>query len=81
MPLELFENLRDGNVDPKELLENQIRFKSKINEIKIGGNKLEDKTNTIKNINFFGILKIINLFRDYSFLVSEAKYKALWKRV
>ena len=34
MPLKLSEDLRDGNINPKELLKNQGRFKSNLNEIK-----------------------------------------------
>ena len=39
MPLKLFEDLRDGDTNPKKVLENQARFKSDLNEIKIGGTK------------------------------------------
>ena len=31
MPLKLFENLRDGEMNPKEVLKNQARFKSHLN--------------------------------------------------
>ena len=65
--MKLFEDLRDGNINPKEVLKNQERFKSDLSEI-----------NTIKNItNFFDLReKVIDFFRDYYFLISEAKYKA-----
>ena len=39
MPLKLFEDLRDGHINPKELLKNQARFKSDLSEIKTGGKK------------------------------------------
>ena len=48
MPLKLFEDLRYGDINPKEVFKNQARFKSDLNEIKIGG-KLINKKNTIKN--------------------------------
>ena len=32
MPLELFKNLRDGDINPKEVLKNQARFKSDLSE-------------------------------------------------
>ena len=32
-PLKLFEDLRDGNINPKEVLKNQARFKSDLSEI------------------------------------------------
>ena len=56
MPLKLFEHLRDGNINPKEVLKNQARFKSDLNEVKIGGEKSPNQKNTIKNItNFFDL--------------------------
>ena len=48
MPLKLFEDLRNGDINPKEVFKNQGRFKSDSSEIKIGG-KLINKKNTIKN--------------------------------
>ena len=77
MPLELFENLRDGNLNPKEILKNQVKFKLHLNKTKIGSNKSEDQKN-IRNIIilFNWRRKVIQLFRDYSLLLSEAKCKA-----
>ena len=74
----LFEDLKDGSINPKEGLKNQARFKLDLSEIKIGGNKSQDQKDTLKNIyNFFDLReKIIDFFRDYSFLLSDAKYKA-----
>ena len=70
MSLELFENLWDGDVNPQEVLKNQVKFKSELSKIKTGSNKSED-------IFFFNLgEKIIQLFRYYSFLLSETKYKA-----
>ena len=48
-----------------------------MNEIKIGGKKSVDQKNTIKNITELFDLweKIIEFLRDYSFLLSEGKYK------
>ena len=37
MSLKLFEDLRDGNINLKEVLKNQARFKSDFSEIKVGG--------------------------------------------
>ena len=39
MPLKLFENLRDGELNPKEVLKNLARFKSDLNKMEIGGTK------------------------------------------
>ena len=39
MPRKLFEELRDGEIYPREVLENQARLKSDLSEIKIGGKK------------------------------------------
>ena len=57
-------------------MKNQLKFKSNLNEIKIGSNKSEDQKNITGNIFFNLGKKVVNLFRDYSFLPSEAKYKA-----
>ena len=35
MPLKLFEDLRDGNVYPKEVLKNHVKFELDLNEIKV----------------------------------------------
>ena len=76
MPLEFFENVGYGDVNPKEILRNQVKFKSILNEIKIGRNKSKDQQSTIKNIIIFFNLReeIIGVFKDYSFLLSGAKY-------
>ena len=39
MPMKVFEDLRDGEIDSKEVLKIQARLKSDLNEIKIGGKK------------------------------------------
>ena len=57
MPLKLFENLRDGDVNPIEAFRNQVRFKLDQNKIKLGGNKSVDQKNTVKNIILFLIYK------------------------
>ena len=77
--MKLLECLRDGNINPKEVLKSQARFKSDLSEIKIGGKK----SKSIKNITKFFDLreKIIDFFRDYSFLLSETKYKAKYGEV
>ena len=61
MPLKLFEDLRDADINPIEVLKNQARFKSDLSEIKTGGKKSSNqKENTIKNItNFFDLQKKI----------------------
>ena len=78
--IEVFINLRDGNVNPREVLKNQFEFKSHLGEIGKGNPKLKskDQVSVIHNVqNFFDLRdKIINFFRDFSILVSEAKYKA-----
>ena len=77
MSLNLFEDLRDGDINPKELLKNQTRFKLNLNEIKIGGKKSVDQKNTVKNTTTLFDLReeIIDFFRDYSFLLSDVKCK------
>ena len=63
--------MRDSGVNPRKV-------KPDTNEIKIGRNKSEDQINTIRNVITFLNLpqKNIELFRYYSFLLSEAKFKA-----
>ena len=57
-----------------------MEFKSYLGEIKKGNpkSKSEDQISVIKNVqNIFDLTeKIINFFRDYSILLSKAKYKA-----
>ena len=76
--MKLFEDLRDGEINLKQVLRNQSRFKSNLSEIKMWRKKSINQKNTIKNItNFFDLRKkTIDFFRDYSFLLSEAKCKA-----
>ena len=77
MPWELFEDLRDGDINPKEVLKNHSRFKLDLSEIKTSWKKSPIQKDIIKNVTAFFDLqeKIIDFFRDYSFLLSEAKYK------
>ena len=65
-------------VNPKEVLKDQARSKLDLSETNTGGKKSPHEKDIIKNItNFFDLWeKIIDFFRDYSFLLSEAKYKA-----
>ena len=56
MPLKLFEGLKDGNINPKEVLKDQARFKSDLRRQKnpqTGGKKSPNQKNTIKNITIF----------------------------
>ena len=81
--IKLFKDLRDGILSPREVLKNQNNFKSDLGEIRKirKGNtnlKSEDQIIVIENVeNFFNLReKIIDFFKDYSFLLSEVKYKA-----
>ena len=79
-PIELFKSLKGGCVNPGELLKNQINFKSDLGRIRKGNPdfKSKEQTSVIQNVNNFFDLRenIIDFFRDYSFLLSEAKYNA-----
>ena len=74
-----YKNSRDGNINPEEILTNQINFKSDLSEIKKANPnvKLKDQISVIQNVeNIFDLReKTIDFFRDYSFLLSEAKYE------
>ena len=74
-PLKLFKDLKDDEVIPKEVLKSQKRLKYELTEINVVGNKSPDQKNTIDNLdNFFNFReKVIDLFREYSLLQSEAK--------
>ena len=78
-PIELFQDLRDGNINPKKVLKDQINFKLDLSEIK--KKKIQNQNQKIKYWKFFDLTKkIIDFFRDYSILLSEAKYKANHER-
>ena len=78
--MDLFKSLRDGNVNPREVLKNQNNFKLDRGKTRKGipKSKSKDQISVIQNVeNFFDLTeKIIDFFRDYYFLLSEAKYKA-----
>ena len=78
IPWKLSEDLREGDINPKEVLKNQARFKLDLSEIKTGGKKLPHQKDIIKNITTFFDLweQIIDFFKDFSFLLFEAKYKS-----
>ena len=54
-PIDLFINLKDGNVIPREVFKNQIDFKSVLGEIKKGNpkSKSRDQTSVILNVQNF----------------------------
>ena len=56
-PIELFKDLKDGNINPKEVLKDQINFKPDLREIKKGNkeSKSEDQISVIQNVRFFFI--------------------------
>ena len=43
MPQKEFEDLRDGDINPKEVLKIQVRFKSDLSEIKRGNKSVNQK--------------------------------------
>ena len=57
-PIHLFIHLRDGNVNPREVLKNQIRsisisnFKSDLGDIKRGKSKSNNQISVIQNLHF-----------------------------
>ena len=53
LSLILFDDLKDGDINPKEVVKNHARFKSDLSEIEIDGNKSVNQKNTIKNITPF----------------------------
>ena len=55
MSLELFENLRDVDLNPKEVLTNQLRFELDLIEIKTGSDQSEVQNDIIKYVFFFNL--------------------------
>ena len=53
MPWKLIEDLRDGDINLKEVLKNQARFKLDLSEIKTGCKKSSDQKDVIKNVAAF----------------------------
>ena len=53
--INLFINLRDRNINPKEVLKNQINFKSYLGQIKKGNPNLKskDQINVMQNVEIF----------------------------
>ena len=78
--IKLFKYLKEGKLNPKEVLKDQINFKSGLDKIKKGNPKSKSKgqIRVIQNVeNFFDLAeKIIDFFRDYSLLLFETKHKA-----
>ena len=79
-PIELFKDLKDGNINPKEVLKDQINFKPDLREIKKGNkkSKSEDQISVIQNVHFFYWReKKFDSFKDYylSYLRLNAKQK------
>ena len=78
--LDLIDKIKNGKIKLAEAKNDQIRFKSSLNEIKRGNNKHKSKEqkNTLYNINMLQKARneAIKLFDDYSSMVSEAKNKA-----
>ena len=72
--VELFENLRDGNVYQKEVLKNQIKSKSDLRAIKKGNQKFKSvvQITAIQNVkNYFGLRekKLSNFLELFFFAV------------
>ena len=70
MPLKLFEDLGDGEINPKEVLKNQARFKSNLSEIKTLRKKYEKKIVDFLEVILFHYLKLItrqNMEKDLKY--------------
>ena len=70
-PLELFENVKGDDANPKKVYKNWVKFKSNLSK------RRSTEFNKICYYYLFNLRKkIIQLVRNYSFSLSEAKYKA-----
>ena len=69
--MNLFIYLRDSNINPKEVLQNQINFKSDLGEIKRGNPNLKpkDQISVTQNVEkWFNLReKNVDFFRDFFF--------------
>ena len=65
-PIDLFIDLRDGNVNPREVLKNQIDFKSDLGEIKNANPNLKLKDQiSVQNVqHFFDLRKNFLIFLE-----------------
>ena len=74
---ELFNAIRDGKIEFSEAKNKQDEFLSKLNNISIGRTTLEQE-NIIDNLERFYISReeVINFFRDYTEMLSDANYRA-----
>ena len=65
-PIDLLIDLRDGNVNPREVLKNQIDFKSDLGEIKNANPNLKLKDQiSVQNVqHFFGLRKKFLIFLE-----------------
>ena len=82
--IDLFKDLKDSNINSKEVLKDQINVKSDLSEIKKENekSKSKDQISVMQNVEkcFDLRKKNIDLFRDYSLLLPEAKYKSKYGR-
>ena len=63
-PIDLFINLGDGDINPKEVLKNQINVKSNLGEVKKGNlkSKTENQISVTQNVQkFFDLREICYL--------------------
>ena len=77
-PLNIHEEIKNGNVSIEKMGEDQKQFKSKLNEITTGNpKKSKDQLYTIKDIkNLYNSRdKVIKLNNDYAKIISEVMYK------
>ena len=76
-PKELFNAIRDNKIGLSEAKNKQNDFLNKLTNIKIGRKALEQE-NTINNLERFYVSRqeVINFFRDYTEMFSDANYYA-----
>ena len=74
---ELFNAIRDGKIGFSEAKNKQNDFLNKLTHIKIGRKTLEQEK-IINNLERFYISRqeVINFFRDYTEMLSDANYRA-----
>ena len=74
---ELFNSIKSSQIKFSEVKNKQKKFQNKLNKIKIG-RKTPEQKNVINNLEKFynSREEIINFFRDYTEMLSDANYDA-----
>lgn len=60
-PIDLFKDLRDGNINPKKVLKNQINFKSDLDKMKIWKSEIKIRRSSKCNISYIVLVQLLSI--------------------